>query len=117
MKAPGTAYNDPSTIGKDPQPAHMSHFVNLPDTPNGDFGGVHINSGIPNKAFYEAAIAFGGQSWDKAGKVWYGAITSGALSSTASFADFRNLTVSTAKHLFGASGQQIVTAAWAKVGL
>src|SRR5205814_8174093 len=55
MKAPGTAYNDPNTIGRDPQPAHMKHFL---DTDQ-DNGGVHINSGIPNKAFYNVAIALG----------------------------------------------------------
>jgi Zn-dependent metalloprotease len=117
MKAPGTAYDDPTTIGKDPQPADMAHYVTLPDTQQGDFGGVHINSGIPNKAFYEAAIGFGGSSWEKAGKVWYTALTGGALSSTASFAEFRNLTIAAANTLFGASGAQIVTAAWATVGL
>jgi Zn-dependent metalloprotease len=117
MKAPGTAYNDPATIGKDPQPADMAHYKTLPDTPNGDFGGVHINSGIPNKAFYEAAIGFGGHSWDKAGKVWYAVLTGGVLSSTATFADFRNLTVAAANTLYGASGEQIVKNAWATVGL
>ena len=117
MKAPGTAYDDPKTIGKDPQPAHMSHYVSLPDTANGDFGGVHINSGIPNKAFYEAAHAFGGHSWEKAGKIWYGVLTGGKLASTASFHDFRNLTVAEATHQFGAAAAQIVTKAWATVGL
>ncbi len=117
MKAPGTAYNDPSALGSDPQPAHMSHYKNLPDTPNGDFGGVHINSGIPNKAFYEASIAFGGNSWDHAGKVWYTAMTNGSVSSTASFADFRNATVAAATTLFGVTGQQKLIQAWQTVGL
>ena len=47
MKDPGTAYDDP-TIGKDPQPGHMKNFVKT----TSDNGGVHINSGIPNRAFY-----------------------------------------------------------------
>jgi Zn-dependent metalloprotease len=117
MKAPGTAYNDPRGIGKDPQPADMAHYVSLPDTQAGDFGGVHINSGIPNKAFYEAAIGFGGHSWDKAGKVWYTVLTGGVLSSTASFQDFRSLTVAAAHTLYGTSGEQVVIKAWATVGL
>ena len=50
MKEPGTAYDDP-VLGKDPQPAHMRNFVHT----NRDNGGVHINSGIPNRAFYLAA--------------------------------------------------------------
>ena len=36
-----------------------------------DNGGVHINSGIPNKAFYLAATAIGGNAWEKAGRIWY----------------------------------------------
>ena len=65
LKEPGTAYDDP-TIGKDPQPAHMKDYVKTSD----DNGGVHINSGIPNRAFYLAAIELGGHSWDKAGQIW-----------------------------------------------
>jgi Zn-dependent metalloprotease len=47
MKAPGTAYDDP-TLGKDPQPAHMKNIYKG----TADHGGVHINSGIPNHAFF-----------------------------------------------------------------
>ena len=55
MENPGTAYDDPA-LGKDPQPAHMDDFVQTRD----DNGGVHINSGIPNRAFVLAARAIGG---------------------------------------------------------
>ncbi len=55
MKAPGTAYDDP-VLGKDPQPAHMKDYVNTVS----DNGGVHINSGIPNHAFYVVATELGG---------------------------------------------------------
>lgn len=51
MKEPGTAYDDP-TLGKDPQPGHMKDYLRMED----DNGGVHINSGIPNRAFYETAM-------------------------------------------------------------
>ena len=30
----------------------MQDYQNLPDTEDGDHGGVHTNSGIPNFAFY-----------------------------------------------------------------
>ena len=66
MKEPGTAYDDP-TIGKDPQPGHMKNYVKT----TSDNGGVHINSGIPNHAFYLAAEEIGGYAWEKAGKIWY----------------------------------------------
>ena len=63
MKAPGTAYDD-AVLGKDPQPAHMDDYVHTTD----DNGGVHINSGIPNHAFYLAATELGGYAWEKAGR-------------------------------------------------
>ena len=50
MKEPGTAYDDPR-LGKDPQPAHMRDYLDTDE----DSGGVHVNSGIPNKAFCLAA--------------------------------------------------------------
>ncbi len=56
MKAPGTAYDDP-VLGKDPQPAHWDDYVRTFE----DNGGVHINSGIPNKAFYLLSTKLGGQ--------------------------------------------------------
>ncbi len=63
MAAPGTAYDDP-VLGQDPQPAHMSNYVNTFE----DDGGVHINSGIPNHAFYVIAKEIGGFAWEKAGQ-------------------------------------------------
>ena len=72
MKAPGTAFDD-ALLGKDPQPDHMSRFVHTLD----DNGGVHINSGIPNRAFVLAARAVGGTSAEGAGRIWYAALTSG----------------------------------------
>lgn len=63
MKAPGTAFGPDPLVGQDPQPDHMSRY----DHTLRDDGGVHINSGIPNKAFYLAAIALGGNAWDIAG--------------------------------------------------
>ena len=66
MKEPGKAYDDP-VLGKDPQPGHMNDFV----WTFADNGGVHINSGIPNYAFYLAAMEIGGYAWEKAGRIWY----------------------------------------------
>ena len=66
MQAPGTAYDDP-VIGQDPQPSHMKDYVNTYE----DNGGVHINSGIPNHAFYLTAMNLGGYAWEKAGRMWY----------------------------------------------
>ena len=72
MSEPGTAYDDPQ-IGKDPQVGSMADYVETTD----DNGGVHLNSGIPNRAFVLAARAIGGESWSGAGRIWYAALTSG----------------------------------------
>lgn len=112
MKAPGTAYDD-SRIGKDPQPDHMSRYVNT----SSDNGGVHINSGIPNKAFYLAATALGGNAWDVAGKIWYRTLLDSRLSSTAQFQDFANLTADNANTISGTSARAAVVQAWHDVGI
>jgi hypothetical protein len=112
MKAPGTAYDD-KVLGKDPQPDHMSKYV----VTASDNGGVHINSGIPNRAFYLAAIALGGYAWEKAGLIWYTTICDSRLSANAQFEDFANLTADNAEQLFGTVAQQAVIDAWQQVGI
>ncbi len=69
MANPGTAYDDP-LLGRDPQPAHMRDYIETRQ----DNGGVHLNSGIPNRAFYLAATALGGYAWEQAGRIWYDTI-------------------------------------------
>ncbi|WP_460444554.1 protealysin inhibitor emfourin [Angustibacter aerolatus] len=114
MKAPGTAYDDP-TLGKDPQPASMADLVDTSD----DNGGVHINSGIPNRAFYLAATAIGGNAWEGAGAVWYDTLTGGSLEPDADFATFAAATVTAATARFGEGSPQAaaVADAWAQVGV
>ncbi len=112
MKAPGTAYDD-KVLGKDPQPAHMSNYV----TTTSDNGGVHINSGIPNHAFYLLAVALGGHAWEKAGSIWYKTLCDPRLSSNAQFQDFANLTVDNAGRLFGDVEQHATINAWDQVGI
>jgi Zn-dependent metalloprotease len=114
LKEPGTAYDDPR-LGKDPQPGHMNDYN---DTTS-DNGGVHINSGIANRAFYLAATAIGGHSWEKAGRVWYDTLTGGEISATIDFAGFAAATVSTATRLYGddAAETRAVREAWTGVGV
>ena len=114
MSEPGTAYDDPQ-IGKDPQVGSMADYVNTPD----DNGGVHINSGIPNRAFALLAVDLGGESWSVAGKIWYDALVSGELTPRADFAAFARATISSAGRLFG-DDQSVaakVQSAWATVGV
>lgn len=113
MKEPGTAYNDP-ILGKDPQPGHMRDYV----TTTRDNGGVHINSGIPNHAFYYAAIEMGGYAWEKAGRIWYVTLRD-RLRAGSTFQDAANLTYAVAGDLFGTNSleQQAVKRAWSLVGI
>jgi Zn-dependent metalloprotease len=113
MKAPGTAYNDP-VLGKDPQPAHMKDYVNTVS----DNGGVHINSGIPNHAFYLTALELGGFAWEKAGQIWYVTLKD-KLTTNSNFQQCASHTYQTAGELFGAGSleQQAVKNGWAGVGL
>lgn len=114
MRAPGTAYDDP-VLGKDPQPATMSGFV---DTTL-DAGGVHTNSGIPNHAFFLAARAIGGPAWVGAGAVWWDALTSAEVTASIDFAGFATVTVDAAGRRFGdgSAEQTAVRQAWQQVGV
>jgi hypothetical protein len=114
MKAPGTAYDDPQ-LGKDPQPATMAGYVETTD----DNGGVHINSGIPNHAFYLAATAIGGNAWEKAGQVWYDTLTGSGIAADCDFATFAGLTVAAAEARYAAGSPEAtaVRDAWVQVGV
>lgn len=113
MKAPGTAYNDP-VLGKDPQPALYKNLYKGTD----DNGGVHINSGIPNYAFYLAAMAIGGHAWEKTGKIWYYSLTT-ATNIHATFKDAAAVTIYWAGQFYGQSSLEkaAVTKAWKTVGV
>ncbi len=112
MRDPGKAYNNP-ILGRDPQPDHMSKYVNMSD----DNGGVHINSGIPNKAFYLTSVGIGGYAWEAPGHIWYAALQ--ASNSTTDFQEFADTTYLKAGQLYGSQGaeQQAVLSAWKEVGI
>jgi Zn-dependent metalloprotease len=111
MKEPGTAYDDP-VLGKDPQPAHMDDFVFTFE----DNGGVHINSGIPNKAFHLAATNLGGFAWERAGRIWYDALRDSQIRPTTGFRRFAGVTVAHAAAI-GTVEADAVREAWADVGI
>lgn len=114
MISPGTAYDDPR-LGKDPQPDHMSDFVTTSD----DNGGVHINSGVPNRAFALAARAIGGQAWTAAGQIWFDVLTGADITARTDFATFARLTVAAAAARFGSDSAQhdAVRDGWVTVGV
>ncbi|PON25599.1 hypothetical protein TGAM01_v205484 [Trichoderma gamsii] len=110
MKAPGTAYDDPR-FGKDPQVDNMRDFQQTYE----DNGGVHIYSGIPNKAFYLVAQAFGGYSWEKAGKIWWKTLQT-KVHADCTFLQFADATVEIAEQ-FDPEAAQAVRKAWDEVGV
>jgi Zn-dependent metalloprotease len=107
LKAPGTANV------YDNQPADMDGFVRTSE----DNGGVHTNSGIPNKAFFLAATGLGGHSWDKAGPIWYAALRDRQVRANSSFRTFARATVRQAGELYGSSSPEVaaVRRAWQEV--
>ena len=112
MKAPGTAYDDP-LIGKDPQPATMNDYNDTAE----DNGGVHINSGIPNHAFYLISTDIGGYSWEKSGMIWYKTLD--LLEKNSDFEDMATCTFEAAGKLFGnnSAEQESVRKGWNGVGV
>ena len=116
LKNPGSAYDD-VVLGKDPQPKHFKQYRPLPDTEDGDWGGVHINSGIPNHAFYLAAMAIGGNAWEGAGRIWYEALKQSDPQTD--FSAFAGKTAAVAADLYGKKSLQAraVQDGWKGVGV
>lgn len=111
LAAPGSAYDDPVLGGRDPQPSHMRDFVESGAGSNV----VHLNSGIPNHAFYRFAHAVGGSAWRTAGHVWYEAVRSG-LHRDCGFRAFATATVEAARS-HGEHAVEAVRGAWHDVGI
>jgi Zn-dependent metalloprotease len=113
MKEPGSAYDIPG-LGKDPQPGHMKDYVVTDD----DNGGVHTNSGIPNKAFCMAALLCDGYTWETVFPVWHFTNTGKLrVSSTANFQDFANRTVQVCTEIGSSKYTDKVVKAWDMVGI
>lgn len=108
----GPAYSDHPHLGTDPQPKHMRDFVHGQE----DNGGVHINSGIPNHAFYLASKEIGGNVWDCTTKIWYDAFTN-SLNPQATFAQAAEATEASARRLYGDREAAAVANAWQAVGI
>lgn len=91
------------------QPAKMSEFVHLPNTPEGDNGGVHINSGIINHAYYLIAEGLEGAiGLSDAEQIFYRALTH-YLSKNSQFIDARLAVEKAAIDLFGQDSKHLIT--------
>jgi bacillolysin len=97
------------------QPATMAQYEKLPEDADNDNGGVHVNSGICNYAFYLFATAV---TKDKAEKIYYRALTT-YLTRTSKFLDLRLAVIKAATDIHGASSAEVAAAktAFDKVGI
>ena len=114
--------SDPSAGGRydpsDPlrsvgQPGKMSEYANLPATRKTDNGGVHVNSGIPNKVGYLIGTALGR---DKAQQIYYRTLTQ-YLTPDSDFLAAARASIRAAQDLYGAAEANAVRDAYAQVGL
>ncbi|MCP9209514.1 M4 family metallopeptidase [Streptomyces sp. NEAU-Y11] len=105
MRNPGSAYDSP-ILGRDPQPGHMDQYQKI----RGDNGGVHINSGIPNRAFALLCEKTGEPSWGRPLAMWRR-----AMQDLGPRSGFRNLATATCTHSGGLSSA--VREAWSEVGI
>jgi hypothetical protein len=97
-------------------------------TGTADNGGVHLNSGIPNLAFYLLAIGgkhprsrsthtVPGIGMEKAGAIFYRALTRGYFMTNTNFAQARTATEQAAQELYPGCSKTVVSSAWAAVGI
>ncbi|MDR6125105.1 bacillolysin [Bacillus sp. SLBN-46] len=100
--------SNPSLYG---QPENMSGYVNT----TSDNGGVHTNSGIPNKAAYFTISSLG---TSVAEKIYYRALTV-YLAPQSDFSDARASLLAAAADLYGTGSSQYnaVASAWSQVGV
>ncbi len=114
LSSPGTAYDDP-LLGKDAQPGHVRNMVPLQE----DNGGVHVNSGIPSRAFYLTATALGGHSWERTGRIWYETLVDPRLRPDVGFREFSQLTWDKARELYGEASDEALAVeyGWRLVGV
>ena len=97
------------------QPKNMDEYANLPNTPQGDNGGVHVNSGIPNRAFFLLASNIGRE---KAEQIYYKALRDYLVKSS-KFVDMRLAAEKAAKDIHGNTSPELdaVRGAFNTVGI
>ena len=93
------------------EPKHMDQWITTEDP--------HPNCGIPNHAFYLAALKFGGYAWESVGQIWYEALVDQSFKKPEhqTFRGFASLTCKQAQRLYGPKAQAILVQAWTKVGI
>ena len=110
-KTPNTAIRDLKDPKKYDQPDNMKDYKNY--SIKYDNGGVHINSGIPNKAAYNTITKLGKE---KSEQIYYRALTK-YLTRQSNFSDASRALIQSAKDLYGQKDADAVKAAWNEVGV
>ncbi|MEJ2642311.1 MAG: M4 family metallopeptidase [Desulfosarcinaceae bacterium] len=106
--------------GLTPLPSKMSEYQNLPNTEEGDLGGVHVFCLIPAHAAYLIAEGLTEEGLgasigrERTEQIFYRALTVGYLLPNAQFLDAREATLQAAEDLYGAGSPSVaaVQAAW-----
>lgn len=103
--------NPKDTHALAPQPDHYYPGIGNLDP--------HYSSGVPNLAFTKAAKQIGGHSWEKAGPIWYKALTGFGPSPNMTMSQFaaRTRSLSSSMYPSDASIHTAVNSAWTAVGL
>lgn len=98
------------------QPGHMSQYQDLPNTEAGDHGGVHVNSGIVNKAAYLVGTQLGRATL---GRIWYRILDQRYLNARSQFLDMRRAAIRACKDLYPSSQStcDTVASAFDSVGI
>ena len=109
----GGRYDPNEPLGGVGQPGSANEYANLPINRQYDNGGVHVNSGIPNRAMYLVAQAIGRE---KTAQIYYRALTQ-YMTPTSDFFDHANVTVRAAQDLYTPTEVQAVQQAFAGVGI
>ncbi|HCL27483.1 MAG TPA: hypothetical protein DIC52_03480 [Candidatus Latescibacteria bacterium] len=105
-------HNGAAPGGNGWQPSHMAEFRELPLAT--DNGGVHVNSGIPNRACFLLAEAIGRE---KTERIYYHILASRLINQRGNFVDMRNAALQAATELYGDQEVTAVETAFATVGI
>lgn len=106
-------YDPADPLGSAGQPAHMREYAKLSNSRKNDNGGVHVNSGIPNRAAFLVAQALGN---DRMQQIYYRTVTQ-YLTPKSNFADAAQATARAATELYGPDAANAVRNAFSQVGI
>jgi Zn-dependent metalloprotease len=114
MSKPGTGFVNHPRLGTDSQIGNYADYVSASRAGEVD---PHDSSGIVNKAFYEASVKLGGNTWDKAGMIFFKTLPS--LKTNENFAGIADKTIATASKLFGKDSpeESAIRGGWKTVGV